>query len=120
MDTIIWICQAVAAAGIANVWLVRSRKATAFRGCGSASLKEEFAAYGLPGWFMYAIGALKLTCAAGLVVGIWVPELAAPAAIGLGVLMLGALSMHLKVKDPASRSLPALTMLALCVVVAVG
>ncbi len=36
-----------------------------------------------------------------------------PAAGLLTVLMLGALLMHIKVKDPISKSIPATTMLAM-------
>ena len=117
MDALQIVIQLVIALGIFNVWLVRSGKPTPFRGGTAQNMKEEFAAYGLPEWFMKAIGFLKLTFAAMLVVGIWVPELVQPAAIGLGVLMVGAVLMHVKVKDPIQRSLPALTMLTLCLVV---
>jgi hypothetical protein len=34
--------------------------------------------------------------------------------------MVGAVAMHIKVKDPLQRSLPALGLLALCVVIALG
>jgi len=37
-----------------------------------------------------------------------------PAALLVAVLMVGAIVMHLKVKDPISRSLPALAVLAMC------
>jgi hypothetical protein len=44
--------------------------------------------------------------------------LAQPAAIALGVLMLGALAVHLKVRDPIMKSLPASAVLAMCVSIA--
>lgn len=81
---------------------------------------EEFEVYGLPGWFMGVVGLLKLLFATLLIVGIWFPPVTSPAAAGLAVLMLGAVGMHVKVKDPAMRSLPALTMLVLCLAVAVA
>jgi uncharacterized membrane protein YphA (DoxX/SURF4 family) len=64
------------------------------------------------------VGFLKLAFAACLIVGIWFPVLTRPAAIGLALLMLGAVAMHIKVKDPLKKSLPALTMLVLSVIVA--
>jgi hypothetical protein len=67
---------------------------------------------------MGAIGFLKMLCAALLIVGIWVPVVTQPAAIALAVLMLGAVAMHVKVKDPIQRSIPAFVMLVLCLVVA--
>jgi len=52
--------QLIVAVGILNVWMLRSRRATPFRGGDARSLREEFAAYGLPFWFMCVVGALKV------------------------------------------------------------
>ena len=60
------------------------------------------------------VGMLKITLALALLVGIWIPGLGSWAAIGLGVLMLGAFAMHLKIGDPFRKALPALTLLVLC------
>jgi len=119
MDLAVKVIQVVVALGIYNVWLLRFRKSTSWRGGTAQSLREEFEVYGLPGWFMGVVGLLKLLCATLLIVGIWFPPVTRPAAAGLAVLMLGAVAMHVKVKDPAMRSLPAFTMLVLCLVVAV-
>jgi hypothetical protein len=83
-------------------------------------MQEEFATYGLPGWFMTTIGALKITLAVCLLIGIWVPTITTPAAIGMALLMLGAVSMHVKVGDPLKKSLPAASMLLLSLIVAAG
>ncbi|MCU0223529.1 MAG: DoxX family protein [Acidobacteria bacterium] len=120
MDTILPVMQAVIALGIFNVWLLRFGKPTQWRGGTARTLKEEFAVYGLPPWFMWVVGFLKLLCATLLIAGIWVPALAKPAAAGLAVLMLGAVVMHFKVKDPLMRALPAFTMLVLCAIVLVA
>jgi hypothetical protein len=61
---------------------------------------------------------VKLLLAVLLVAGIWFPAVTQPAAIGMAVLMLGAVVMHVKVKDPPKKSLPAFTMLVLSLVVA--
>lgn len=82
-------------------------------------MKEEFAAYGLPAWSVGVIGTLKILCALGLLIGIALPLLVDPSAIALGILMLGALAMHLKVGDPPRRSVPAVLMLAACVLIVV-
>jgi hypothetical protein len=42
-----------------------------------------------------------------------------PAAVGMAVLMLGAITMHLKARDPLPRSLPAFTLLLLSAIVIV-
>jgi len=120
MDAAVMVIQIVVALGIYNVWLLRFGKATSWRGGSATNMKEEFAVYGLPPPAVGIIGGLKLLCATLLIVGIWVPVVTFPAAIGLAMLMTGAISMHVKVKDPIERSLPAATMLILAIIVALA
>jgi hypothetical protein len=120
METVIIVVQVVIALGILNVWVLRYGKPTSWRGGTAKNMAEEFEVYGLPSWFMKVIGALKLLLAAALIAGIWLPDLVRPAAVGMGILMLGAIAMHIKVKDPLMRSLPAFCMLVLSVFVAVS
>ncbi len=107
--------QIIIAIGLLNVWLVRFHKPTKYRGAGAGNMKQEFRAYGLPVWFMYVIGAAKLVIAAVIIIGLWVPVLVVPAAFVLGVLMIGAISMHAKVRDNIVRTIPAILMLAMSV-----
>lgn len=118
METASLICQLIIALGILNVWLLRPKQATAYRGGTAANMKEEFAVYGFPPWFMVSVGTLKVVLALLLIAGLWVPALVRPAAIGFVVLMAGAVVMHIKVKDSPKKTLPALTMLALSLFVA--
>ncbi|NBR48632.1 DoxX family protein [bacterium] len=113
------ILQLIVALGILNVWLLRSGKATAYRGGGAKNMREEFAVYGLPFWLFCVIGFLKISLATALIAGIWFPPITQPAAMGMGLLMLGAFVMHLKVKDPIKKALPSLTVLAVCVAIAI-
>ena len=110
--------QLVVALGILNVWILRLDKATLFRGGDAKNLREEFAAYGLPFWLMCVVGVLKVGLAVALIAAIWIHRVAQPAAIGLGVLMLGAFVMHLKVKDPIKKALPSIAVLAMCAAIA--
>jgi hypothetical protein len=107
------ILQVILGLGLLNVWLLRASSATSYRGGAAKSLREEFGSYGLPTWFFYLIGFLKIGSAALLLSGVWFPEAIVPAAGLVVALMLGALAMHVKVGDPAIRSLPALAMLAM-------
>ena len=120
MRTIIYILQIIVALGLLNVWLLRFNQRTAYRGGNASSMREEFAAYGLPAWFAYLIGVLKIGSALALIVGIWLPVLVLPAAGLISVLMVGALSMHIKIHDPLKKSLPALGMLALSLAICWG
>jgi hypothetical protein len=111
------ILQLVTGLGLLNVWLVRARSTTSYRGGAATSLKEEFAVYGLPDWTFFLVGGLKIVCGALLIAGIWLPvPVRLPAAI-VALLMVGALAMHAKVKDPVSKYLPALSVLLLCVAI---
>ena len=111
--------QIIVGLGILNVWMLRSSKATPYRGGSAKTLREEFAAYGLPYWFMCSVGVLKISLALSLLSAIWFKSAAQPAAIGMSALMLGALVMHVKVKDPVKKSLPALAVLGMCMAIAV-
>ncbi|MCX6593289.1 MAG: DoxX family protein [Acidobacteria bacterium] len=120
MQTVMWAFQVLVALGLLNVWLLRFQHSTAYRGGNAHSMPEEFAVYGLPPWSTYVVGALKVGAAISLIAGIWVPVLVLPAAMLVSVLMLGALAMHLKVRDPLKKSAPALCILVLCVVISWG
>ena len=120
MKIAIPILQVIVALGLLNVWLLRFNRSTAYRGGQARSMPEEFATYGLPGWFAYFVGALKVGGALCLIAGIWFPYLVLPAAIVIGILMVGALTMHLKIGDPLKKSVPALFMLTSCIIISWG
>jgi len=120
METIVQISQIIVGCGLLNVWLLRFGKATAYRGGAAANMLEEFAAYGLPAWSCYLVGFLKVTSAFALLAGLKYPGLALPAAAVVAVLMAGALAMHIKVGDPVKKSLPAFSVLVLCLVIIAG
>jgi hypothetical protein len=111
--TVSSLLQILIGLGLLNVWLLRSRSPTPYRGGTSTSLKEEFDAYGLPDAVFYVVGFLKVGASVALLAGLWVPQLVTPAAAIVSVLMVGALGMHLKIGDPLMRSVPALVMLLL-------
>jgi hypothetical protein len=98
---------------ILNVWLVRAKKPTGWRGGDAGNIVEEFEAYGLPKWFMYTIGTVKSILAVLLLVSIFYPQTELVAAYGIAALMTGAVGMHIKIGDPLKKSLPAFTFLVL-------
>jgi DoxX-like family len=120
MNIVISILQIAVAAGLLNVWLLRFQRSTPYRGGDARSMREEFAVYGLPGWFRSVIGTLKVGSALCLIAGLWLRFLVFPAALLVAVLMLGALAMHLKIRDPLKKSVPALVMLALSTAICLG
>tara|TARA_B100000287_G_C20086867_1_gene564729 strand:+ start:23 stop:388 length:366 start_codon:yes stop_codon:yes gene_type:complete len=106
----------IVALTLLNVWLIRFNKKTKFRGGDSNSMKEEFNVYGLPLWFMYFVGISKIILALLLIIGIWIYQLNFYSYIILSVLMIGAIVMHFKVKDPIIKSVPAISVLTLLLV----
>jgi hypothetical protein len=118
MGYLIIVLKLVVGLSILNVWLFRSGKKTQWRGGNAGNLEEEFKAYGLSKSFMWTIGGVKILLALALLTSIWYPALEIYAAYGIAFLMLGAVSMHIKVKDPVKKSIPAFTFLVLSLVIA--
>ncbi|MFF4778776.1 DoxX family protein [Microtetraspora fusca] len=98
--------------------------ALAFTGAGfpKVSGKDEMAAQlarlGVPTGLMRVIGGLEIVGAVGLVVGLWVGVLGVAAALGLALLMAGAVATHIKARDTAKGTLPSLVLLVLSAVTA--
>ncbi|MGA9240213.1 DoxX family protein [Robiginitalea sp.] len=113
MEYLIIIIKVFIFLSIVNVWFFRFNKPTSWRGGQAANMKREFEVYGLSESVMYLVGGLKVLAATLLMVSIWVPQLTLPAAGIMAVLMAGAISMHLRVKDPLRSSFPALSFLVL-------
>ena len=103
------IAQIGSALWIFNVWFNRFDKDTGYRGGDATNMREEFEEYGLSERTMYAVGAAKVSLAALMLIGLVVPRFVRPASTGLAAMMLGAIGMHVKVKDPVKRTLPALS-----------
>lgn len=110
MSNLLSIIQIVLAFGLINVWLIRFKKSTKYRGGNSQNMKQEFHTYGLSERTMYVIGFLKLCIASSMILGFWLSDVIFPAAILLVGLMLGAIYMHFKVRDSFSKFLPAICM----------
>lgn len=108
---LILVLQLIISIGLINVWFFRFNKATQYRGGNAKNMREEFQAYGLPAWSMYLVGAAKVIIAVMLIVSIWFKELLVYNLLALAVLMIAAVLMHIKVKDPIKKSYPALSIL---------
>jgi hypothetical protein len=119
MSQILVICQLVIAFGIFNVWLLRAQRPTPYRGGNARNMEEEFRVYGLSTNCMKIVRAFKLFFAALLVLGYWWPTLTLVGGLGMACLMGAAVFMHMKVRDPIRKSLPAASLLLLSILVAV-
>ena len=118
VDALVTLLQLTIALVIMAVWLVRPKMETSYRAGDATNIFEEFEVYGLPNWSVYLVGGIKLSLAILLIVGIWYSSVVQYAALGMGILMAGAIICHLKTQgDPLSRATPASLMLVMCIIV---
>lgn len=109
------------------VWILEGLLTLAFvmagwtKVSGSEVQRKAFMeSYRYPVGLMYFVGAMEILGGLGLLAGYWAPILAALAAAGLGVIMIGAVSTHVRIRDTANHTLPALVLLVLTLVVLFG
>ena len=101
-------------------WILQALLAAMFIYSGAHKLMDlagttsMFAGMGMPGWFAALIGGAELLGGIGLLV----PRTVRPAALGLIIIMLGAVFMHAtKIPGGLANGVPALVCLALLLVV---
>ena len=116
-DQLLTFFQLIIALSVIRVWTFNFNKPSRWRGGGAKNMKEEFIAYGLPSWMMYLVGTLKVAFSIGLIAGLWIPEVVKFSASGIAIMMFFAIVMHVKIKDPISKSIPAITFLILSVLI---
>ena len=114
---ILIVFQAVIGLSVLRVWLLNFNKPTKWRAGNAISMREEFEVYGLPDWTLYMVGFLKVAFSVGLLAGIWLPELVVTSAAGIAFFMFFAILMHIRVKDPIVKSIPAITFLTLSILI---
>ena len=78
-------------------------------------MRKAASHFGIP-WSRYRlIGAAELAAAAGILLGIRWPSLGVAAAVGMVLLLLGALLTHRRAGDPAKEAMAALLVLLLTI-----
>lgn len=118
-DYILIILKLIVGLSILNVWLIQPNKATKWRGGNAKTIIEEFKVYGLSKTFCYVIGFLKVSLSLLLLASIWFESLTGYASSGLALLLLGSIIMHIKIKDPLYKSVPATLFLLMNIAIAV-
>ena len=103
-------------------WILQGLLALAFIGFGGYGLLHasenmpQMASMGLPGWFAYLISGAELLGGIGLLLRPTVR----PAALGLIIIMLGAVYLHAtKIPGGLAKGVPAIVFLVLLIVVLV-
>ncbi|MBT2414688.1 DoxX family protein [Streptomyces sp. ISL-12] len=77
---------------------------------GAAVMRADAGRLGLSVRGQQGIGALEVLGGAGLALGVWYPPLTTGAAIGIILLMTGALLYHRRAGDPIGTAIPALVL----------
>lgn len=111
------VIKLVVGLSILNVWLINRDKNSQWRGGNATNMEEEFKAYGLSKNMMIIVGTLKCLFAVLLLLSLYLFKLELYAALGIAVLMAGAILMHLKINDPLKKSLPAAIFLVLSLII---
>ncbi|MDB5236064.1 MAG: hypothetical protein JWR44_3057 [Hymenobacter sp.] len=101
-------------------WILQGLLGLAFIGFGGYGLlhaaenTKNFVGMGLPGWFAYLIAAAELLGGIGLLI----PRFVRPAALGLIIIMIGAVVLHAtKIPGGLKGGIPAITFLVLLFVI---
>lgn len=102
------IVKIIISLSVLNVWLLRANKKTSWRGANATSLKNEFKKYGLSETTMKIVGFVKITLAILIAASIFYPEIENYSALGMAIMMLGAIAMHFKIKDEFKCYVPSL------------
>lgn len=101
--------------GIFYAWTIGFNRESKYRPGKARNMKEEFYVYGLPLWFMYVIGGIKVLLSSLLILGFFYPNLLKPVAGILCLIMAGAVLMHLKIReDKLIKALPSYYIFCSC------
>lgn len=89
---------------------------------GAKNFVEMFESLKLPQWFRLVTGLVQLAGAVGLVIGYWHLAVATWAGIWIGITMLVACLLHLRIKHPFGQAMPSLiiTLIAAALVLVNG
>ena len=90
--------------GMINVWFIRRKARTNWRGGDALTLKDEFKIYALPDWVFYFVGVAKILSAVLIFSSIWIEKIPYKFfALILCFLMLFAILMHMKIREMLQR-----------------
>ena len=117
------IIKLIIGLGLINVWVLRYNKKTEYRGGAANNMLEEFHSYGLSRSFMFLIGFFKISLSLVLILSVLISDFTFEILGGINlssivfyglclmsVVMVGSVLMHLKIKDPFKKSIPAFLM----------
>tara|TARA_B110000444_G_scaffold185511_1_gene174620 strand:- start:804 stop:1148 length:345 start_codon:yes stop_codon:yes gene_type:complete len=108
MEKILILSQLVVAISVIIVWVFRKE-----------NIIVEFEQYGISDIIRNIVGALKISLATIIILGIWYNEFLILSSLGMAFLMICAQYFHIKVRNPFKKFIPSLCLLILCLFIAV-
>tara|TARA_B000000475_G_scaffold138704_1_gene111828 strand:- start:28 stop:372 length:345 start_codon:yes stop_codon:yes gene_type:complete len=107
MEKLLIASQIIVATSVIIVWVFRRQNITI-----------EFEQYGISNTIRDIVGALKISLATILILGIWHKELLIISSLSMAFLMICAQYFHVKVRNPFKKFIPSLSLLILCLFIA--
>tara|TARA_B100000795_G_scaffold21194_1_gene14147 strand:+ start:374 stop:718 length:345 start_codon:yes stop_codon:yes gene_type:complete len=107
MEKILILSQLIVAISVIIVWVFRRE-----------NIIVEFEQYGISDIIRNIVGALKISLATILILGIWYNEFLILSSLAMAFLMICAQYFHIKVRNPFNKFIPSLCLLLLCLFIA--
>tara|TARA_B100000508_G_C11460416_1_gene278996 strand:+ start:1124 stop:1522 length:399 start_codon:yes stop_codon:yes gene_type:complete len=117
MEYIYAFTKILLAISIIHVWSINASKESRWRGGDAKNLREEFRVYGISRMGMYVVGFFKIGLSVTLIASLYYTQLTQIASFGLAFFLMGSIYMHIKIKDPWQKSIPAAFFLLLALVI---
>jgi len=109
MENLLILAQLIISISVIFVWVFRRDNIT-----------TEFKHFGISDLLQNIVGALKLSLATILILGIWYSELLFFSSLSMAFLMICAQYYHIKVKNPWHKFIPSFSLLVLCLFIAIS
>ena len=107
MEKLLILSQIIVSTSVIIVWVFRRE-----------NIIVEFEQYGISDTIRDIVGALKISLATILILGIWYNEFLFSTSLAMAFLMICAQYFHVKVSNPFKKFIPSLCLLILCLVIA--
>ena len=107
MENLSILAQLIVSISVIIVWVFRRD-----------NISIEFKQYGLSNLLQNIVGAVKISLATILILGVWYEELLIISSLFMAFLMICAQYFHIKVSNPFSKFMPSIALLILCLFVA--
>ena len=107
MEKILILSQLIVAISVIIVWVFRRE-----------NIIVEFEQYGISDIIRNIVGALKISLATILILGIWYNEFLVLSSLVMAFLMICAQYFHIKLRNPLTKFIPSFCLLILCLFIA--